>query len=189
MLIVLILIVLIALILGAAMERRPPTAGHMLGAESIYDLSAQTLTGELVDLNRYHGRMSLVVNTGDSPDCALRYAELEALHQELAAHGFTVLGFLSDDFSVQESATSTDAHDVAHGLAGVTFPMFTGGKVTGDDCNDVYRILTMDLEPPNGDFTMYLVAWTGQAVARFGPQTHVDDAELRAAIEEALDAD
>ena len=73
---------------------------------------------------------------------------------------------------------------------GVTFPVFSKISVKGDDMHPLYAELTSMPEPIGGEvlwnFQKYLVDREGNVVAKFGPRTEPDDAELVAKIEELL---
>ena len=64
--------------------------------------------------------------------------------------------------------------------------MFEKRPVTGDEKDEIFRLLSRDLEEPTWNFTKYLVDGEGRVLARFSPKTKPEDQELRAAIEEAL---
>ena len=67
-------------------------------ASSLYELKTETLQGKPADLGAYRGKVTLVVNTASECGYTPQYEGLEALHQELAPKGFSVLGFPSNDF-------------------------------------------------------------------------------------------
>lgn len=154
---------------------------------SLYDLRTTTLEGEPADLSAYRGKVALVVNVAS--ECALtpQYAELEALYEELAPRGFVVLAFPSNDFWGQEPGSPAEIRKFCTKEYEVTFPLFAKREVIGDEKDEVYRLLTAELEEPTWNFTKYLVGRDGQVLARFSPSTKPDDPELRGAIDEALD--
>ena len=68
----------------------------------IYDFTAKSLAGEDVPLKRFEGQVLLIVNTASACGFTPQYKGLEALHQELAPRGFSVLGFPCNQFGGQE---------------------------------------------------------------------------------------
>ena len=60
-----------------------------------------TTLGSLLD-----GRAALVVNVASKCGLTPQYAKLEALQEELAGRGFTVLGFPCNQFGGQEPGSS-----------------------------------------------------------------------------------
>ncbi len=153
---------------------------------SLYALRVNTLAGETRDLKEYQGQVALVVNTASKCGLTPQYEGLEALYKELAGRGFVILGFPSNDFMNQEPGTSAEIAEFCRANFGVTFPLFAKDHVKGDGKSPVYELLTAQLEEPTWNFTKYLVDKQGHVVARFGPRTTPDDAQLRAAIEEQL---
>ena len=60
--------------------------------------------------------------------------------------------------------------------------------VKGEGKSELYQFLTAGgLEEPSWNFTKYLVGRDGKVVARFAPRTAPDDAEMRKALQAALD--
>ncbi|HOX25361.1 MAG TPA: glutathione peroxidase [Candidatus Krumholzibacteria bacterium] len=157
-------------------------------AGSLFDLSTRTLAGEPVSLGIYRGKVALVVNTASKCGLTPQYAGLEALYRELAARGFVLLGFPSNDFLGQEPGSADEIAEFCSVNYDVTFPLFAKAVVKGDRKCDVYRLLCAELAEPSWNFTKYLVARDGRVVARFGPKTAPDSEELRAAIEQELAA-
>ena len=154
--------------------------------DSLYDLDTRTLEGEPVELADYRGRVALVVNVASKCGLTPQYEGLEALYGELASRGFVILGFPSNDFMGQEPGTPQEIRKFCSTRFDVTFPLFEKVKVKGDDKCAIYDLLTTDLKEPDWNFTKYLIDQEGNVVARFGPRTKPDDADLRARIEELL---
>lgn len=153
----------------------------------LWDLSATTLEGEDVSLGDWAGRVALVVNVASKCGLTPQYEGLEALYRERAEQGLVILGFPSNDFLKQEPGTAEEIRAFCTSEYGVTFPLFAKGPVTGDGMGAVHRFLTAGgLEEPTWNFTKYLVGRDGRVIARFSPKTAPDDAEMLAAIDEAL---
>lgn len=155
---------------------------------SIYDLQVTSLEGEDVDLGQYRGRVTLVVNTASKCGLTPQYEGLEALHRELADQGFSVLGFPANDFLGQEPGSAEEIIRFCTTSYNVTFPLFAKASVKGDERQEVFRRLTVELEEPTWNFTKYVVGKDGRVVARFGPRTDPGDPRLRDTIERALAA-
>ncbi len=174
---------------------RAAMAGEMQtpSAESdgvLWDLSATTLEGEDVSLGDWAGRVVLVVNVASKCGLTPQYEGLEALYKSKSDDGLVILGFPSNDFLKQEPGTAEEIRAFCTSEYGVTFPLFAKGPVTGDDMGKVHRFLTAGgLEEPTWNFTKYLVGRDGRVIARFSPKTAPDDAEMLAAIDDALKAE
>lgn len=143
---------------------------------------------ESVNLNRaYGGKVLLVVNTASKCGYTPQYEGLEALHQELAGRGFSVLGFPSNDFKGQEPGSEAQIQEFCTLTYGVKFPMFQKVHVVGPEATPLYQDLTrLTGVAPGWNFHKYLVSRDGQVVAQFPSKVRPDDPELRAAIEREL---
>jgi len=154
---------------------------------TLWAFTPNSLEGQPAPLTQWKGQVALVVNTASKCGLTPQYTGLEALYGELKARGFVVLGFPSNDFMGQEPGTAEEIRDFCSTNYKVTFPLFAKVKVKGDAKDGLYAWLTGGgLEEPTWNFTKYLVGRDGKVIARFGPKTAPDDAELRAAIEKAL---
>ena len=161
-----------------------PTAS---AAGRLWDLESRTLEGEAVSLGDWQGKVALVVNVASKCGLTPQYEGLVKLHEELAAEGFVVLGFPSNDFLGQEPGTPEQIRTFCSTNYGVAFPLFEKVVVKGEGKSEVYRFLTTGgLEEPTWNFTKYLVGRDGRVIARFAPKTTPDDAGLREAVLDAL---
>src|SRR5699024_11117979 len=83
---------------GSTMEAHVPSepSQETMDEQSFHDFSALTIDGEHREMSEYRGRLVLVVNT--ATECAFtpQLASLQELSDAYAEHGFTVLGFPSD---------------------------------------------------------------------------------------------
>ena len=97
------------------------------------------------------------------------------------------------------SALETKLDVIANNMANINTTAFKKDRANFEDL--FYRQLRLPgatdadgnmtatgIEEPTWNFTKYLVGRDGRVIARFGPRTAPDDAELRTAIEAALSA-
>ncbi len=140
------------------------------------------------------GRAALLVNVASRCGLTPQYTKLEALHEELAGRGFTVIGFPCNQFGGQEPGSAEEIAEFCSATYGVTFPMTAKIEVNGEGRDPVYASLVQvaDAEGAAGDiqwnFEKFLLAPDGRVAARFRPRTEPDAPELRAAIEAVLPA-
>jgi glutathione peroxidase len=159
----------------------------------LLDLPVTTLHGEPTTFGALaDGRAALVVNVASRCGLTPQYTQLEALHEELADQGFTVLGFPCNQFGGQEPGTATEIAQFCSTNYGVTFPMSDKIDVNGPGRDPIYGLLTSvaDASGHAGDirwnFEKFLVAPDGRVVGRFSPQTQPNAPELRTAIDALL---
>jgi glutathione peroxidase len=159
----------------------------------LLDLPLTTLQGEPTTLGALTaGSATLVVNVASRCGLTPQYEQLEALQQEYAGRGFTVLGVPCNQFAGQEPGTAEEIATFCSATYGVTFPMTGKLEVNGADADPLYRSLTAvpDATGEAGDvqwnFEKFLLSADGEVVARFRPRTTPDAPEVRAAIEGVL---
>ncbi len=159
---------------------------------SLYDVAVHTLDGSPVDLHDFDDKAVLVVNVASKCGLTPQYEGLEALHEEFAGRGFSVLGVPCNQFGGQERGSADEIATFCSTTYGVSFPMLEKLDVNGDDRHPLYEALAPvpDAEGHTGDirwnFEKFLVAPKGEIVARFGPQVEPYDPALVEAIEAAL---
>jgi glutathione peroxidase len=159
----------------------------------LLELTVTTLDGEPTTLGTLTGgRPALVVNVASKCGLTPQYGALEALHEEYAGRGFTVIGVPCNQFGGQEPGTSEEIAEFCSATYGVTFPMTGKVEVNGPDAHPVYQRLTAvpDASGAAGDiqwnFEKFVIDGSGQVVGRFRPRTEPDAPEIRATIEAVL---
>jgi glutathione peroxidase len=161
--------------------------------ETLFDLEAARLSGNVESLGDYRGEVLLVVNTASECGYTPQYEGLESLYEKYRGQGFSVLGFPSNDFGGQEPGTDPEIGAFCKRNYGVEFPMFSKVKVNGKDQHPVYAFLTSRPQPVGGpvrwNFEKYLVDRSGQVVSRFPSNTKPMSSQMVAAIEELLGSD
>ena len=163
----------------------PTQAGH-----DIYGLQVQSLEGDAVALSQYRGQVALVVNTASKCGFTPQYEGLQTLYDRYQDQGFVVLGFPCNDFMGQEPGTAAEIRAFCTQEFGVTFPMFEKVSVkAGEEQSELYRTLGAATGTlPSWNFGKYLIGRDGQVEQFFGTRVAPSDADLIAAIEDALAA-
>ncbi len=160
------------------------------GGGFVLDYRMKRLDGSEENLADYRGNVVLMVNVASRCGLTPQYAGLQSLYECYEGKGLQVLGFPANDFMEQEPGTDEEIAQFCDMNYGVTFPVFSKINVKGDHMHPLYAELTSMPEPIGGDvlwnFQKYLVDREGNVVAKFGPRTEPDDAELVAKIEELL---
>ena len=160
---------------------------------TLHDLEIETLNGTRTTLGSLaKGKAALIVNVASKCGLTPQYAGLEALHEDLAPKGFTVIGVPCNQFKGQEPGTSEEIAEFCSATYGVTFPMLAKTDVNGDDRDPLFAELTAapDAEGTAGDvqwnFEKWLLSPEGEVVGRFRPLVEPGDPALREAVEAAL---
>ena len=112
------------------------------------------------------------------------------MHETFNGQGFSVLAFPCNQFGAQEPGTNEEIQEFAESKYNVNFPMFAKLEVNGDGAHDLYKLLKQAQPDEEGkqdipwNFTKFLVAGSGEVLARFGPK--VSPEELEPKIRELL---
>jgi glutathione peroxidase len=137
------------------------------------------------------GNPALLVNVASRCGLTPQYTGLEALHEQYAAQGFTVVGVPCNQFGGQEPGSSEEIAEFCSATYGVTFPMTEKVDVNGSERHALYAALT---ETPDEqgradiqwNFEKFLLDADGTVVARFSPSVVPEDPELVKAVQSVL---
>jgi glutathione peroxidase len=157
---------------------------------TVYDFSADTLTGKPRKMSDFKGSVLLVVNTASKCGFTPQYAGLEALYKKYKDKGLVVLGFPSNQFGEQEPGPDSEIAEFCEVNYGVTFPMFAKVDVNGAGAHPLFKYLTSSKKGLLGsqaikwNFTKFLVGRDGTVLERYAPTTKPEDIE--ADVEKAL---
>ncbi len=122
----------------------PPTtkgAKESSDVTTVYDFEAKTIDGETIRLDKYRGKVLLIVNVASKCGFTPQYEALEALHQKHAAEGLVILGFPCDQFGHQEPGTEEEIKTFCATKYSVTFPLFSKIEVNGPNAHPLYKHL------------------------------------------------
>jgi glutathione peroxidase len=177
---------MVKIVLADAAKRPPRPWSDM----SLYDIPVSSLDGGPASLTQFKGDVLLVVNVASKCGFTPQYAGLEALHEEYAAQGFSVLGFPCNQFLFQESGSPDEIATFCSATYGVTFPMFEKVSVRGRKQHPLFAELTKAADDKGKagavkwNFEKFLVSRDGQVLKRYRSKTTPE--QIRADIEAAL---
>jgi glutathione peroxidase len=153
--------------------------------QSVYDFSAESITGQVVDFSSYRGRVLLIVNVASRCAFTPQYAQLEELYQKYRDRGFVVLGFPSGQFMNQELETGEEIQEFCSTRYNVTFPVFSKINVNGSAAHPLYKYLTsqaagwLGIRRIGWNFSKFLVDRNGRVFKRYStmatPKSIEDD--------------
>jgi glutathione peroxidase len=142
---------------------------------TLYDFTVDDIEGHPVTLDRYKGKVLLVVNTASKCGFTPQYKGLEALYRKYREQGLEVLGFACNQFGAQEPGSAQEIATFCETNYSVTFPMFSKIDVNGDATSSLYRYLKREkpgllgTEAIKWNFTKFLIDRNGNVVARYAP--------------------
>lgn len=144
------------------------------------------MEGETFTLERFRGKVLLIVNTASKCGLAPQLKGLEALHNKYQDQGLVVIGLPSNQFR-QELGTDEAASEYCQVHYGVTFLMTKRVAVNGDDTDPLFSYLkeTSEHGRIKWNYTKFLVGRDGELIHRYAPTTTPESFED--AIVTALD--
>lgn len=159
--------------------------------DSVYQFELKNIEGQEVRLNKYEGKVLLVVNTASECGFTPQYEGLQALYERYKDKGLVVLGFPANNFGGQEPGTNKEIKQFCSVNYKVSFPMFSKISVKGDNINPLFAYLTKEDNPDfTGDikwnFEKFLISKDGKLIRRFRSPTKPQSEEIINAIDRAL---
>jgi glutathione peroxidase len=155
----------------------------------LLDAPVTTATGEESTLGGLlSGRSALLVNVASKCGLTPQYAALQALQDQYAAEGFTVVAFPCNQFGGQEPGSMEEITGFCSTQYGVTFPVLAKVDVNGAQQHPVWEMLTQvpDAEGQAGEvqwnFEKFVVSADGTSITRFRPLIDPGSPEVAEAV-------
>ncbi|BHF70119.1 hypothetical protein SprV_0301316900 [Sparganum proliferum] len=142
-----------------------------------YTFSAENIDGEMVSMERYKGKVCLVVNVATK--CGLtdkNYAQLQQLYTTYADQGLHILAFPCNQFAHQEPGTNAEIKENTTDKYHTTFEFFSKCDVNGSNALPLFKYLQNALPGTlinsiKWNFTKFLIGRDGTPYKRYSPQT------------------
>ena len=147
---------------------------------AVYNYTANIINGEEISLEKFKGKVLLIVNTASKCGFTPQFEGLELLYKELETEGLVVLGFPCNQFANQDPATDGEIEEFCQLNYGVSFPMFSKIEVNGKDAHPLYKYLKKEARGVLGssaikwNFTKFLINRDGEVVKRYGSNDRPD---------------
>ena len=188
----------ITLIAITALGCKPSYNGGVSTVEAAELLSPQApvfkfimndIDGHPVNLERFQGKVVMIVNTASFCGNTPQYGGLQTLYEQYRDQGFEILAFPANNFGQQEPGTSEEIKSFCYTKYALEFPLFEKISVKGDNTHPLYRYLT-ERSPFPGEiewnFQKFLVNRTGEVIARYRPGLKPLSPQIVQDIEKAL---
>lgn len=143
---------------------------------TLYQQTAQTITGEEISLSNYQGKVLLIVNTASKCGLTPQFEGLEKLYQKYNPQGLEILGFPCNQFANQDPGNEQEIASFCQKNYGVSFPMFAKVDVNGKNTHPLFSHLKSQAKGIAGsqsikwNFTKFLVNRDGEVLKRFAPK-------------------
>lgn len=145
-------------------------------AKSIYDFFAKDIKGEVVPLEKYKGKVCIIVNVASECGYAKNhYEELNELYDKYKDKGLRIIGFPCNQFGSQEPGNENAICSFVSSK-NVKFDMFSKIDVNGDNAHPLWKYLKHKqggtlIDAIKWNFTKFIINRNGQPVERHGPST------------------
>lgn len=148
----------------------------------IYNISVKDIEGNIFTIDKYSGKVLLIVNTASRCGFTTQYKGLQTLYDKYNKLGFEILGFPCNQFASQEPEDENKIKEFCELNYNITFPMFSKIEVNGKNEHQLYTYLKSEASGILGEdikwnFTKFLVSKEGKVVKRFAPITKPEDIE------------
>ena len=174
----------------------------------IYDYRVKEQDGTEISLNKYRGKILLIVNTATGCGFTPQYTELQELYEEFQEQGLEILDFPCNQFANQAPGSTEEIVSFCDARFGITFTQFEKTEVNGENAHPLYQYLkeqkgfegfdeahpltpmlksvlerlTPDYES-NADikwnFTKFLIDRNGNVAERFEPTADIAEVEQK----------
>ena len=157
---------------------------------TVYDFEASDIKGQQNKLDKYKGKVLLVVNTASKCGLTPQFEGLESLYKKYQPQGLEIIGFPCNQFGKQDPGSNDEIEEFCQLNYGVSFPMFAKIDVNGSGTHPLYQHLKQEAPGLLGskkikwNFTKFLINKNGEVISRFAPATTPE--KLESAIEAAL---
>ncbi|MFO7888246.1 MAG: glutathione peroxidase [Eubacteriales bacterium] len=175
---------------------------------SVYDYTIEKIDGTKVSLEKYKGKVLLIVNTATKCGFTPQYEGLEDIYEEYSDQGFEIIDLPCNQFLNQAPGSSEEVANFCQVNFGTKFETFSKIQVNGEDAHPLYKYLKEEKpkDTDNGgmkgllaklknkfsvekteiqwNFTKFLIDREGNVIERYAPT--VAPKEFKDKIEELL---
>ncbi|ALU41740.1 glutathione peroxidase [Pseudoalteromonas rubra] len=157
---------------------------------AFYDLTVRDLTGEILPLSSYAGKVVMIVNVASECDYTPQYKQLQKTYDTFKDQGFEVLGVPCNQFWAQEPGDAAQIKSFCEKNYAITFKLTEKVDVNGENQCPLYHFLTNERSPKPGqidwNFEKFIIDKTGQIVERFAPELDPSDKAIQDKIQAYL---
>lgn len=158
---------------------------------TIYDFTVKNDKGEDVSLDKYKGKVLLIVNTATKCGFTKQYDGLEELYKKYKDKGFEILDFPCNQFAGQAPGTIEEINNFCELNFGTSFDRFDKIEVNGENEAPLYTYLKDQISGKiskkiRWNFTKFLIGKDGVPVKRYDSMKK--PANIAKDIEGLLDA-
>ena len=154
----------------------------------LYDFKIESISGEIIDLNKFKNKVVLITNTASYCGFTKQYSDLQKLWQKYKEEGLIVLGVPSNSFN-QEKSNEKDVKDFCEVNFNINFPMTKITEVKGDDAHEIFKWAKKNYGKsavPKWNFHKILINKKGKVEDTFASFTNPMSNKITSKIESLL---
>lgn len=143
----------------------------------IYNIEVENQDGTKENLEKYKGKVLLIVNTATKCGFTKQYTELEELYEKYNDRGFEILDFPCNQFFMQAPETDEEINKICSLKYNTKFKRYHKIDVNGKNATELYTYLKNNYINKERsvrikwNFTKFLVNKKGEVVGRYQPKT------------------
>ena len=103
-----------------------------------YDFKIESISGEIIDFNKYRDKVVLIVNTASYCGFTKQYSELQELWDQYKSKGLIVFGVPSNSFN-QEKKNDEDVKKFCEVNFNISFPLSSITEVKGRNAHELFK--------------------------------------------------
>jgi glutathione peroxidase len=163
-----------------------------MSEQNIYSFKAETQKGEKITLDKYKGKVLLIVNTASECGFTPQLKDLEELRKDFENDKFEILAFPSNDFGQQEPLNDEAIGKFCAINYHTHFTIFKKTRVRGDYAAPLFKFLANKklngkvASVPRWNFHKYLVNSKGEVVDYFYSFTKPNSSKVKKKIQKLL---
>ncbi len=154
-----------------------------------FDLNIKNINGENLDLNKFKGKIVLIVNVASKCGFTKQYTGLQTLYEKYKNKGFVVIGIPSNQFGGQEPGSNSDIKEFCETNFNITFPIMDKVNVKGEDAHEVYKWAKKNYGSPSvpkWNFHKILINQEGKIEDTYNSFTEPTSKKIIAKLEKLL---
>lgn len=141
---------------------------------SLYDIKVEDINNNVVALEKFRGKVLLIVNTATKCFFTPQYEGLQGLYNAYQDKGFEVLDFPCNQFGKDAPGSIEDINQFCVEKFDTSFPRFRKIDVNGRDENILFTYLKkhekgLFTKKIKWNFTKFLVDQEGNVIKRYAP--------------------
>ena len=103
-----------------------------------YDFKIESISGEIIDFNKYRDKVVLIVNTASYCGFTKQYSELQELWDQYKSKGLIVFGVPSNSFN-QEKKNDEEVKKFCEVNFNISFPLSSITEVKGQNVHELFK--------------------------------------------------